>query len=108
MRWKDLLRPRRAVGTAPPQPKPVGVPAEYLSLHKYLERRYADMVVLTFGQIEDLLGFALPAGARLQREWWANAGADGRPPSGHARAWTQASRTATPNFQARTVTFERA
>jgi hypothetical protein len=28
--------------------------------------------VLTFGQIEDLLGFALPAPARVQRDWWGN------------------------------------
>ncbi len=104
MTWRDLLRSRRAIGTVA-QPA-AAVPAEYLSLHQYLERRYADMVVLTFGQIEDLLGFALPAVARLQREWWANAGVDGRP-AAHARAWTQARRTATPNLQARTVAFER-
>ena len=30
-----------------------------VSLHKYLANRYADMVVLTFSQLEDLLGFAL-------------------------------------------------
>jgi hypothetical protein len=83
------------------------VPPEYLSLHKYLHDRYADVVVLTFGQIEDLLGFRLPDIARLHREWWADADANSTP-SAQARSWTQASRTATPNLLAQTVMFERA
>jgi hypothetical protein len=83
------------------------VPAEYLSLHKYLEDRYANTVVLTFAEIEDLLGFTLPDPARFQLEWWANAGADS-PPTAQSRSWTQASRTARPNLLARTVVFERA
>lgn len=102
--WKNLMR---GAAPAPAAPPPAKAPAEYLGLHTYLRDRYADVVVLTFGQIEDLLGFALPALARLQREWWADAGAD-HAPSAQARAWTDASRTATPNLAARTVTFERA
>lgn len=102
--WGD----RRA---EPPRPipapaPPAALPSGYRSLHTYLDQRYADTVVLTFRQIEDLLGFALPDVARLEREWWANAGADSRP-SAQSRSWTQASRTATPNLAARTVTFER-
>ena len=46
---------------------------QYLLLYKYLENRYANTVVLTFAEIEDLLGFALPDQARLQQEWWTNA-----------------------------------
>ena len=99
-------RPMKKADPAPVEPQPAAMPAEYLGLHTYLRNRYADVVVLTFGQIEDLLGFALPALARLQRDWWANAGADSRP-SAQARSWTDASRTATPNLLARTVTFER-
>ncbi|OFW03819.1 MAG: hypothetical protein A3I61_16350 [Acidobacteria bacterium RIFCSPLOWO2_02_FULL_68_18] len=102
--WKNLMN---GTGQAPATPQPAAAPAEYHGLHTYLRDRYADVVVLTFGQIEDLLGFALPALARVQREWWANAGADSAP-SAQARAWTDASRTATPNLSARTVTFERA
>lgn len=92
---------------APARLQRFAVPREYLSLHKYLENRFADTVVLTFAQIEDLLGFALPDLARLQQEWWANADANGIP-SAQARSWTQASRTATPHLLARTVLFERA
>ncbi|MBA2260907.1 MAG: hypothetical protein H0W18_18620 [Acidobacteria bacterium] len=29
-------------------------------------------MVLTFAQIEDLLGFTLPDSARVHQEWWAN------------------------------------
>ena len=88
-------------------PHPFAVPAEYLSLHKYLDDRYANTVVLTFAEIEDLLGFTLPDLARLQQEWWANADADSTP-SAQSRSWSQASRTAKPNLLARTVVFERA
>jgi len=88
-------------------PNPVAVPAEYLSLHKYLDDRYANTVVLTFAEIEDLLGFTLPDLARLQQAWWANGDADSTP-SAQSRSWTQASRTAKPNLLARTVVFERA
>jgi hypothetical protein len=44
------------------------VPGEYRALYSYLEHRY--VVVLTFEQIEALLGFALPTPARIEREWW--------------------------------------
>ncbi|HSL23693.1 MAG TPA: hypothetical protein VK886_19330 [Vicinamibacterales bacterium] len=92
---------------APAAPRRLPVPREFLSLHKYLDNRFADKVVLTFAQMEDLLGFALPDVARRHREWWANA--DGsNTPSAHARSWTQASRLATPNLLAQTVAFDRA
>jgi len=81
------------------------VPAEYEPLYKYLEQRYADIVVLTFAQIADLLGFALPASAS-DPGWWATAD-DNTNPSAQARSWIRANRTATPNVRAQTVAFER-
>jgi hypothetical protein len=78
----------------------------YRELHAYLNGRYADRVVLTFGEIEDLLGFALPDAARLRVTWWTDDTADGGE-SPQSQAWTHASRTATPNLSARTVAFER-
>ena len=87
--------------------QPPAVPAEYLSLHKYLDERYANTVVLTFAEIEDLLGFTLPSLARFEQEWWATADADSIP-SAQSRSWTRASRSAKPNLLAQTVTFERA
>lgn len=94
-------------GWTPAKPQRFAVPSEYQGLHKYLDGRYAQTVVLTFGQIEDLLGFALPDLARHQPEWWANADAAGAP-SVQARCWTEASRSATPNLAAGNVIFERA
>lgn len=79
------------------------VAGEYRALYTYLERRYASVVVLTFEQIEALLGFALPAPARTEREWWTNSEQLQR----HATAWTGAGRTAAPNLPAETVRFER-
>jgi hypothetical protein len=48
------------------------MPGKYRSLYEYLEHRYANTLVLTFAQIEDLLGFTLPDSARVDPEWWAN------------------------------------
>lgn len=88
------------------RPDPAAVHAKYRSLHKYLKGRYADAVVLTFGEIEDLLGLPLPEAARLQSAWWTHVDADGTP-SPQSRAWIDAERTAAPNLLARTVRFER-
>jgi hypothetical protein len=79
---------------------------EYRLLHKYLRDRYANRVVLTFGEIEDLLGFALPEPARLQPEWW-HVSESAAHQSAQSDAWTSASRTATVNLSAQSVVFER-
>jgi len=81
------------------------VPAEYRALNKYLRERPADVIVLRLNEIEDLLGSKLPAPAHLEPEWWATADVDAVSPQ--SRAWTGASRTATPNLRAHTVRFER-
>ena len=80
---------------------------KYVLLYKYLENRYANMVVLTFAEIEDLLGFALPAQARLDRAWWTDADRNAAEHN-YSDSWKLASRTAVPNLLARTVAFERA
>jgi hypothetical protein len=79
---------------------------QYLLLYKYLENRYANTVVLTFSEIEDLLGFALPDQARLHQEWWTNAQTNVAGPN-YSDSWVLASRTAAPNLLAKTVVFER-
>jgi hypothetical protein len=79
---------------------------KYRLLYEYLQNRYANTVVLTFGQVEDLLGFSLPDLARTDQEWWTIAETN----TTEARcsdAWTLASRTAAPNLMAQTVAFER-
>jgi hypothetical protein len=81
------------------------VAAPYAALHAYLKGRYADVVVLTFAEMEDLLGCALPDRARAHAEWWSNDVGDN--PSPQSLMWVKAGRRATPNLFARTVTFER-
>jgi hypothetical protein len=81
-------------------------PSQYVSLFNYLDGRYADRVVLTFGQIEDLLGFSLPDLARLSADWWTNADPNTTRP--FADSWLLANRTAQPNLVALTVVFDRA
>ena len=89
---------------APPEEARPPVPAAYMPLYTYLDRRYAATVVLTFEQIEALLGFAPPSPAFADAEWWSGSvGASDR----HAEAWTAARRTAAPQLRARTVAFER-
>lgn len=78
----------------------------YAALQKYLTGRYANVVVLTFGEIEDLIGFPLPALARVQQDWWA-APVAGSPTSSQAQSWILSHRTAAPNLMAQTVLFER-
>lgn len=78
---------------------------KYRALRAFLEHRYSNTVVLTFGQIEDLLGFALPDRARTDGEWWTATPGAAEPQ--HSHAWTQASMTARPNLLAGNVVFER-
>jgi hypothetical protein len=89
-----------------PEPQPI-VSGKYLLLYKYLQNRYADTVVLTFGQIESLIGFALPDQARLNQQWWTNAVATAGG-TNYADSWILARRVATPNLLAQTVVFARA
>ncbi len=74
-------------------------------LYKYLRGRFADRVVLTFVEIEDVLGFALPAAARSERAWWNGDGSGNR--TAQADAWMLANRTAVVNLPAKHVLFER-
>jgi len=80
---------------------------KYQSLYSYLQNRYADVTVLTFEQIESVLGFALPPLARTTQAWWGMGSTNANAPPQHAAAWILAGRTATPNLLAKTVLFER-
>ena len=78
----------------------------YRGLFDYLDKRYADTVVLTFQQIGDLLGAELPEAALTDEAWWSDTGS-GMSDGFWSSAWTLANRTARPNLQARTVAFDR-
>ena len=102
-RQDHMLPMYERVTIAPGSPARPRVRDGYLPLYAYLEHRYASSVVLTFEQIESLLGFALPTEARRDTGWWSVAGNDPR----DGDAWTAASRSAMPNLLAGHVTFER-
>ena len=100
-------RPASPVSSDAAKPQRRVMSGTYMLLYKYLENRYADTVVLTFGQIESLLGFALPDQARLNRQWWTNAKAAAAE-TDYSDCWILARRVATPNLLAQTVAFDRA
>ena len=80
---------------------------KYGALHKYLDGRFADRVVLTFTEIEDILGFALPEPARKSETWWTAPDTTTAPPR-CSDSWILAHRTARPNLLAHNVVFDRA
>src|SRR4051794_41913426 len=69
----DIDRPQAGGLKTPGRPM-VG---KYALLYEYLEHRYANSVVLTFAQIEDVVGFALPDQARVRRGRGGGAGPGG-------------------------------
>jgi hypothetical protein len=77
----------------------------YQLLHVYLRDRFANRVVLTFAEIEDLLGFHLPEAARVDRLWWQPVADGVRSPQ--ADAWSLANRTASVSLSAQRVVFDR-
>jgi hypothetical protein len=107
-----LTRRGLTTRTAPPRVVPRGgrdghpAAGEYALLYKYLRDRYANRVVLTFAEIEELLGFSLPDLARRQFAWWDGGDVAGGP-SLQSFAWTLAGRTAMVNLPAQSVVFER-
>ena len=90
---------------AVPLSQAVGAP--YQPLYKYLDETHAQILVLTFEEVEALIGFPLPSLALTLPEWWADASADGAP-SPQSRSWNDAHMTAKAHLSTKTVVFERA
>ena len=75
----------------------------YRALEERLRASELDQVTLTFREIEELLGRALPESARKHRPWWSN----DRTHS-HARAWLDPGwRVTSVDQQEDVVTFAR-
>lgn len=47
---------------------------KYSKLGVYLQSNTNDIVKLTLGEVEEILGFPLPQSAREHQAWWANSG----------------------------------
>ena len=77
---------------------------KYQLLYVYLRDRFANRVVLTFGEIESLLGTALPEAARHEPAWWSTVD---NAASEQSDSWTSANRRAEVNFAAQRVVFDR-
>ena len=45
---------------------------KYKALTEFLAARGGKSVTMTFAEIEEILGFSLPASARAHAAWWAN------------------------------------
>ena len=79
---------------------------KYQRLYKHLCSRPGPEWQTSFGEIEAILGFELPASARLHRTWWSNQGGD----IGHSQAlaWDAAGwKTANVNLDAETLLFRK-
>jgi hypothetical protein len=59
--------------------------SKYEGLTEYLQKQAGKRVTLSFGQVEGIIGDALPDSARRHRAWWAN-----DPKHVEAAAWLSA------------------
>ena len=72
----------------------------YDALTRALRARAEPLVVLSFDELDEIVG-GLPDSAKRHRAWWANK----RSSQAHASAWLDAGRLATPDFNARQAVF---
>lgn len=80
----------------------------YDPLRDYLAGCGRDEVTLSFDQVEEILGRALPDSARKYDAWWANAGDSPTTRHSHARSWCAAGYRARADRAAGRVAFYRA
>ena len=74
------MNPRRAE-----VPRRAAEYGEYAPLYRWFASSPENRCRLSFGQIEQILGFVLPDAARLSPEWWSSGNGRGR-----ALAWEAA------------------
>ncbi|WP_342598104.1 hypothetical protein MHB48_10830 [Psychrobacillus sp. FSL H8-0483] len=74
--------------------------SKYEPLHKYLKSKDSRRFVMTFLEVEEVLGFNLPVSASKYMAWWDSA-------SQHTQAysWTKAGFQAKPNLSEKKVEF---
>jgi hypothetical protein len=79
---------------------------KYAPLSRYLGLQSSQQIVLTFTEIEKILGADLPRSAATYPEWWAN---ETNPESTHTqcRAWLAAGYKAYPDIASNIVRFTR-
>ena len=80
--------------------------AKYDPLRDHLASLKSSSVVLSFAEVERVIGAALPPSARTHAEWRANE-ASLAATHVQCRAWMRAGYDASPNLSAEIVTFTR-
>lgn len=77
---------------------------KYISLSQYFSNADCTKIVLTFNEIEQIMGHQLPNAAYLNKSWWKKTKA----PAKHFRAWANAGYTVQEIENGRSVTFVKA
>jgi hypothetical protein len=78
---------------------------KYAALHSHLNRRNGRPEMLTFEDIEQIIGKPLPHSAHKHRSFWAN---DNQDHHSHARAWMRAGyKVAYVDREQKVIRFER-
>lgn len=72
----------------------------YDPLHQFLLNDNANRIMMTFPEIEKVLGFSLPNSAYKYIAWW-----DSSSQHTHAYAWIEAGYKAKPNMKEKKVEF---
>ncbi|MFP7442927.1 hypothetical protein SFC50_04410 [Bacillus infantis] len=74
--------------------------SKYDPLHQFLRINNSTRIILTFSEIETVLGFTLPMSAYKYAAWW-----DGASQHTQAYSWTEAGYKANPRLNEKKVEF---
>ena len=80
---------------------------KYDPLQDYMIKCGSDEVILSFADIESILGRTRPLSASKYDAWWANVGDNPFTQHSHAKSWHSAGYKAQVNRSAKTVRFYR-
>ncbi|WP_066066183.1 DUF7662 domain-containing protein [Neobacillus soli] len=74
--------------------------SKYEPLYQFLKSKDSNRLVMTYKEVEDVLGFTLPPSASKYLAWWDSA-------SQHTQAysWTKAGFKANPNLKDKKIEF---
>lgn len=75
--------------------------SKYEPLYKFLKLKDTNRVVMTFSDLEDVLGFTLPPTALRQDQWWVNNNSQHT----QANSWLNAGFRAVPKLNEKKVEF---
>jgi hypothetical protein len=81
--------------------------AKYDPLSQHLMQQAGQEILMTFAEVEAVIGATLPPSAKAYPEWWAN---ESNPRTTHvqARSWLDAGFRTTVNLSCGMVTFRKA